>query len=145
MIEIKQIKADETYALRHLILRPHQQIEDCIYETDFEETTFHIGVYQEGTLVTVVSFNKENHPDYTFENQYRLRAMATLEMHRGKGLGRMAVTYAEAILRDLGVSFIWCNGRTNVENYYEKLGFKRRGEVFDYPPIGPHIVMVKTI
>ncbi|OIK16179.1 hypothetical protein BIV60_05940 [Bacillus sp. MUM 116] len=43
------------------------------------------------------------------------------------------------------VDLLWCKGRTTVQEYYMKLGFEAHGDVFDYPPIGPHIVMVKKL
>lgn len=45
MIEVKQIKAEDTHEIRHRILRPNQPIEACRYETDLLEGTFHLGVF----------------------------------------------------------------------------------------------------
>lgn len=36
-------------------------------------------------------------------------------------------------------------GRISVQKYYRKLSFKIHGEVLDYPPIGPHIIMYKNL
>jgi ribosomal protein S18 acetylase RimI-like enzyme len=79
------------------------------------------------------------------ERQYRLRQMATLEEYRKLGAGRAVVNFAEKIIKERGFDFIWCKGRTTVQKYYENLGFKPHGDVFDYPPIGPHIVMYKQL
>lgn len=51
----------------------------------------------------------------------------------------------EERLKLKGFEIIWCNGRTSVKGYYEKLGFKSYGEIFDYPGLGPHIVMYKEV
>ncbi|KJE31387.1 putative yitI [Bacillus licheniformis] len=32
-----------------------------------------------------------------------------------------------------------------MSGYYEKLGFSEQGEVYDIPPIGPHILMYKKL
>jgi GNAT superfamily N-acetyltransferase len=145
MIEIKEITPEMAYPLRHAILRPHQPFEACMYDTDNQEGTFHVGAFYQGKLITVASFYIEKNPELSSDKQYRLRAMATLEEYRKLGAGRQVVKFAENIIRNKGYELLWCNGRTTVQGYYEKLGFKSHGEVFDYPPIGPHIVMVKEL
>lgn len=145
MIEIRKIEPKMTYSVRHRVLRPHQTFEDCKYDTDHEDNAFHIGAFCQGKLISVASFCMENHPDFPIEKQYRLRAMATLEEFRRLGAGRSVVNYAEDFIKEQGVNFLWCKGRTTVQEYYSKLGFKVHGKVFDYPPIGPHIAMYKKL
>ena len=145
MFEIRKIEASETYTIRHSVLRPHQPFEECKYDTDYEDGSFHIGAFYQGTLVSIASFCLENHPDFPIEKQYRLRAMATLEDYRRLGAGRLIVSCGEQIIKQMGIYFLWCSGRTSVQGYYEKLGFKVHGEIFDYPPIGPHIIMFKKL
>lgn len=145
MLEVRTIDVEMTYDIRHKILRPHQSLEDCKYDTDLYDGAFHVGGFYEGKLISIVSFCIENHPDFNFENQYRLRAMATLEDYRKLNAGRKVVAHGEEILKERGVKFLWCKARTGVQEYYSKLGFKPHGEVFDYPPIGPHIIMYKEL
>jgi ribosomal protein S18 acetylase RimI-like enzyme len=96
-------------------------------------------------LISIVSFCIEDNPDFSIEKQYRLRAMATLPEFRKMGAGREIVNYGENIIKVKGYDILWCKGRTTVQGYYERLGFSPFGEVFDYPPIGPHIVMYKDL
>lgn len=145
MFKVKLIKAEMTYDLRHKVLRPFLTIEDCKYETDFEENTFHVGGFYKGQLVSIVSFVTDIHPDFSYKNQYRLRAMATLDDYRKLGGGRAVVEFGEEILRERGTEFLWCKGRTSVQEYYRRLGFTPYGEIFDYPPTGLHIVMYKIL
>jgi GNAT superfamily N-acetyltransferase len=145
MLEIRLIDPEMTYSLRHRVLRPHQSLEDCKFDTDHAENAFHVGAFHEGVLITVASFCIENNPDFPVEQQYRLRAMATLEDFRRLGAGRLVVDYAEKIIKEKGAGFLWCKGRTSVQEYYQKLGFVPHGEVFDYPPIGLHIIMYKDL
>ena len=145
MLQVKEIEAEQTYPMRHSVLRPHQKFEDCIYDTDNDEGSFHVGAYYEEKLITVASLYIENNPDLSEESQYRLRAMATLPNYRKLGAGRAVITFAENKLKEKDVDLLWCKGRTSVEEYYRKLGFAAHGDVFDYPPIGPHIVMVKLL
>jgi GNAT superfamily N-acetyltransferase len=145
MLEVRKIEPEMTYGLRRSVLRPNQTIEDCKYETDHEDYAFHVGVFFQGELISIASFCVENHPDFSIETQYRLRAMATIEEFRKLGAGRAVVNYAENYIKEQGVDFLWCKGRTKVQEYYTNLGFKIYGKVFDYPPIGPHIVMYKKL
>lgn len=145
MFEVKMINPEMTYAIRHKILRPHQSIEACKYTTDYEEGAFHVGVFYKGKLISIASFCIEKHLDFQFEKQYRLRAMATLEEYRKLGAGKAVVNFAESIIKERNFDFLWCKARTTAQGYYEKLGFRTYGEVFDYPPIGPHIIMYKKL
>ncbi|MFS0823329.1 GNAT family N-acetyltransferase [Bacillus sp. 1P02SD] len=145
MLVVKQIAPEMTYDLRHSILRPHQPMEACMYDTDHQEGGFHVGAFYEGKLISIASFCAVSNEDFPSRNQYRLRAMATLGEYRKLGAGREVVNFAESILKEKGTELLWCLGRTSVQKYYEKLGFRPSGEVFDYPPIGPHIVMVKIL
>ncbi|MGN7297943.1 GNAT family N-acetyltransferase [Ferdinandcohnia sp. SAFN-114] len=145
MLEVKKIEAEMTYELRHSILRPHQPMEASMYESDHENGSFHVGAFYYGRLISTASFCAMLNPDFSSEKQYRLRAMATVGEFRKRGAGREVVNYAESILQIKDIELLWCMGRTNVQGYYERLGFKQHGEVFDYPPIGPHIVMVKKL
>ncbi|KAB2334528.1 GNAT family N-acetyltransferase [Cytobacillus depressus] len=145
MIEVRKITPEMTYSLRHTVLRPHQTIEHSKFDTDHEDNAFHIGAFYQGRLISVASFIADKNPDFPIERQYRLRQMATLEEYRMLGAGRAIVNYAENLIKEQGIDFIWCKARTSVEGYYNKLGFNIHGEVFDYPPIGPHIVMYKKL
>ncbi|THE12026.1 GNAT family N-acetyltransferase [Bacillus timonensis] len=145
MLEVKTIEPEMTYHLRQTVLRPNQSIDESKYDTDHGDYAFHIGAFYQEVLISVASFIRDRNPDFPIESQYRLRQMATLEEFRKLGAGRAVVTYAENIIKERGIYFLWCKGRTNVQEYYSKLGFKAHGEVFDYPPIGPHIVMYKKI
>ncbi|WIV13821.1 GNAT family N-acetyltransferase [Proteiniborus sp. MB09-C3] len=145
MLEIRKVNPEMTYSIRHSVLRPHQTFEDCKYDTDYADNAFHVGAFYQGKLISVASFCVEKYPDFSIEIQYRLRAMATLDSFRYLGAGRSIVNYAEKLLKEQDINFLWCKGRTTVQEYYKKLGFKIHGEVFDYPPIGPHIIMYKKL
>lgn len=146
MLDIQLIEVEMTYSLRHQVLRPHQSIQECMYDTDHAEGASHVGAFDcRGKLVSIASFYIDNHPDFAAEKQYRLRGMATLEEFRGQGAGAAIVRYAEEKLQEQGFQLLWCMARTSAQGYYRKLGFETHGEVFDYPPIGPHIVMYKKL
>lgn len=145
MFDIRLIDPEMTYSIRHKILRPNQTIEDCKFDTDYGNHAFHVGAFYEGKLISIASFCLENHPDFPIEKQYRLRAMATLNEYQKLGAGRSIVTFGENLIKEKDYNFIWCKGRVTAIDYYTKLGYKVHGEVFGYPPIGPHIIMYKDL
>ncbi|MEC1678235.1 GNAT family N-acetyltransferase [Bacillus mojavensis] len=143
MLEVKTIPAEDTYEIRNRILRPHQSIEQCKYDQDHAEGSFHLGAFFEETLISIASFSPENQPLLTDSPAYRLRGMATLEEYRDQKAGSTLIKYAEQKLADMGVQAVWCNARYHVKSYYEKLGWKELGEPFEISGIGTHIVMYK--
>ena len=144
-LTIAFIEPEETYNLRHQILRPNQTLEDCKYPLDFEPSSFHLGAFVEGLLVSVASFFKEKQADIEGFDHFRLRGMATLVSHRNQRAGSNLIHFAEDYLRKQGATHWWCNARTTVQEYYQRFGMNPLGEVFEIPPIGPHIVMVKEL
>lgn len=145
MITIKEISAEETYPLRHSILRPHQTLDQCKDENDYRTVTFHIGAFDQQTLISCASFCDQAHDLLSEESQYRLFNMATLPAYRKQGAGRKVIQEAENRLLPKGIKLIWCKGRTSAHAYYERLGFQAYGEPFDYPDLGSHIIMAKAL
>jgi len=146
-LKVFRIEVEQTYSLRHNILRPHQPFKACQYDTDHDEHAFHIGSFNEGEgdLVSVASFYLESYAEFTSPKQYRLRAMATAEEFRNKRAGREVVHYAERIVKERKADMLWCKGRTSVQKYYQCLGFQAYGDVFDYPGLGLHVIMYKPL
>ncbi len=145
MFKVAEISKEMTYDLRHQILRPHQDFAMVKYDTDSYAGSFHVGAFADDRLVCIVSFCLEQCDKFRVEKQYRLRAMATLPEYRRMGAGKAVVSYAEKLLMRQGFSFIWCKARTSASAYYQKLGFIEKGEPFDYPGIGEHIIMWKSL
>lgn len=145
MIEVKQIHTDETYKLRHAILRPHQSLEDCKYPSDTEENSFHLGACMQDEIISIASFSNEQHPSFAEHYQYRLRGMATHPNFRKQHAGSSLIHHAKLILAERSAQLLWCNARTDVEDYYKRLGFKVYGDVFDIPSIGSHKLMYNEL
>ncbi len=142
---IKRIKRETTYQIRHSVLRQNQPFDSCKFDTDNIAGTFHLGAFLDEKLISIATFSPEKQQAFTAEKQMRLRAMATLDHYRMQGVGSAIIKHAEAVLKENGVAVLWCNARISARGYYDKLGFKSYGAVFDYPPVGPHIVMYKHL
>ncbi|WP_044640789.1 GNAT family N-acetyltransferase [Risungbinella massiliensis] len=145
MLKIKTITPEDTYPIRHKVLRPNQPIETCQYDTDHQKDSFHLGAFLDGKLISIASFYCETNDCFNTDLQYRLRGMATLEEYRNQKAGSSLIQYAETLLKKRGAQLWWCNARTSVSNYYQKLGLSEHGKVFEINPIGPHKLMYKKI
>lgn len=142
---IKQITAQETYAVRHPVLRTGKPIESCVFSGDNLDTTIHLGLYYERKLIGVVSFMSGSTSFFKEPYQYQLRGMALLKKFQNKALGALLTGYGERVLREQKASLIWCNARKKAVNFYRRNGFKTIGEPFDIPEIGTHCTMYKHL
>ncbi|MCA1023681.1 GNAT family N-acetyltransferase [Halobacillus litoralis] len=142
---IKEITPEETYLLRHQILRPHQSFAACQYDTDHDADTFHLGAFTKEKLIGTASFYHEPTLVIVGAHSYRLRAMGVLQEYRGRSAGRALILDGQKRIKNAGGDLLWCKGRTSVQPFYEKLGFSPYGDVFDYPPTGPHIILYKKL
>ena len=145
MVQVRLIAATDTYTIRQEILRPTQSIDDCKYEGDLDESTFHVGAFVDGKLICIGSFYQEAQEGLEGDKPYRLRGMATLPAYRGNGIGKQLIEYSEEILNERGCELWWCNARTSAGRYYKKLGLIQLGDIFVIDPIGPHVKMYKKL
>lgn len=142
---IKKISAEDTRNLRRLILRPHQKAEELVYPGDEDKETVHFGLYFRNELSGIASIYKNSPANYTEENAWRLRGMATNVNIRGMGLGKELMNECIMYVKNKGGKIFWCNARTTAEKFYEKFGMKRQGEVFYPEGLGEHVVMTMEI
>lgn len=74
----------------------------------------------------------------------RLRQMAVLNDLQGKGIGRALMNFAENIARDRGYKNLSMHARKNAIGFYEKMGYRVKGDEFVEVTI-PHYVMEKKL
>ncbi|MBM7691069.1 putative GNAT family N-acyltransferase [Peribacillus deserti] len=144
-MEVLRIEAKDTYIIRHNVLRPNQTIDDCKFLNDEENNTFHLGGFIQGELISIASFYKEKNSGFDDEHQYRLRGMATLPHYRSRKAGSILIKEAELLLQSRKASVWWCNARTSASGYYQKLGLRVHGAIFEIDGIGPHVMMYKNL
>lgn len=147
VFEVHAIAAEATYALRQRVLRPMQSLAECAYPEDHEPETLHAGCYRNGQLIGVGTIFFERREGSEFQSGWRVRGMAVSPEARGSGCGgavlKALLAHAEEHSPVGDEVEVWCNGRANVEGFYQRYGFRREGDVFELPPIGPHVVMVR--
>lgn len=144
-MRIRFLKAQDTWPLRHRVLRPHQTLEDCDYPNDRNPESFHLGVFIGEHLIGIGSFYGEKNDALKGWKQYRLRGMATHPEFRGQGAGAKLIRFAIEHLRAQRGDLLWCNARENAKVFYEKLGFSTHGEPFSIEGIGEHFVMQRRL
>jgi predicted GNAT family N-acyltransferase len=143
MFQIKEISAEETYAIRLEMLRKGIDL-PVEFSGDFDESTFHLGAFENDVLIGIASFMKTNNSSFS-EEQYQLRGMAILLIVRGKGYGKAMLHEAFEELKRKKIPILWCNARVVALDFYQKLGFEIIGEPFDISQIGTHYKMYKRI
>ena len=74
----------------------------------------------------------------------RLRQMAVMNDLQGKGIGKALMQFAENLARDRGYKRITMHARKDASGFYEKMGYRRKGDEFKEITI-PHYVMEKEL
>lgn len=128
-----------------MVLKPHLMPQECINPGDQNEQTFHLGAYVEKRLAAIGTFEPESFSALPSTKAFRLRGMATHPDCRRQGHARTVVLQAEVILLQRKVDLLWFNARVGAFSFYESLGYKYHGELFELPHIGPHKVMYKYL
>ena len=78
------------------------------------------------------------------DNIVRLRQMAVLDNLHGKGIGASIMNFAENVARDKGFKIMTMHARDTAIGFYEKFGYKVKGNQFIEVNI-PHHVMEKAL
>ncbi len=123
------------------MLRPNGTLEDCIFQGDNDELTFHLGAFVDKKLVSVASFYFERSDRFPDQYQYRLRGMATLPEYQGQGLSSSLLRTAFPVIKQNQCTLLWCNAREKAMGFYVKVGFTPNGDFFTIPNIRNHILM----
>ena len=74
----------------------------------------------------------------------RLRQMAVANKLHGKGVGASIISFAENIARDKGYNYISMHARNTAVGFYEKFGYKVKGQEFLEVNL-PHHIMEKPL
>lgn len=74
----------------------------------------------------------------------RLRQMAVQKNMQGKGIGESMMMFAENLARDKGFKAVTMHARDSAIGFYEKYGYKVKGEQFTEVDT-PHHIMEKRL
>jgi GNAT superfamily N-acetyltransferase len=142
---IATIAAADTLAVRQPVLRPGRPPEDARYAGDDDADSLHLGAFVDGRLVAVATIIRQPPPSEDDPGAWRIRGMATLPNHRGRGLGaRLLAGLLEHARGNRGRS-VWCTARIGAVSLYRRAGFEPAGTPFEIPGIGPHLLLRRTL
>jgi len=142
---IRPIAAAETRPLRQRVLRPHQTLDEVGFPGDDAPDAVHFGAFAGAVLVGIASLLREPPPGSAATGAWRLRGMATAPEVRGGGYGGKLALACIEHARAHGGTFIWCNARVAVGDFYRRHGLRAEGSVFELAGIGPHILMTRAL
>lgn len=136
-----------TRPLRQALLRPGQRQDELVYPGDLEPESRHFAATVAGAVVGIASVSRQAPPGAGSEGSkwFRLRGMATLPEHRGRGIGTALLERVAGYVAERGGDTMWCNARVTAEGFYRRSGFRTVGEPFELAGIGPHVVMVRAV
>jgi GNAT superfamily N-acetyltransferase len=121
LVEIKQIRAADTWVLRHKVMWAEKPIEFVILPNDAQG--FHYGLFDDGRLVSVISM-------FVDGDQAQFRKFATDNAYQGKGYGTKLLNFLIAEAKLLGIKQLICNARVAAIGFYERFGMEIDSEVF---------------
>lgn len=145
MIEIIKITYQETFSVRHPVLREGKPIESCFFEGDDLKTTKHFGLFIAKKIVGVVSIYKNKNSNFKSDNPFQIRGMAVLNIFRKKGFGELLVLHCEKYILEQNGDLIWFNARELAVGFYEKLNYVKWGDSFLIADVGKHYIMYKKL
>ena len=144
-MKIRRISREETYIVRQPVLRAGRPIEDCFFECDDHQLSFHFCVELDGKVISVLSALPIQSKIFPKLNAMRIRGIATLDQFQRLGYGSKLVRYAEEELKKNGIELLWLNSRITASEFYLKLGYKPKGDMFNIDGIGIHQKFFKTL
>ncbi|GAB3900237.1 GNAT family N-acetyltransferase [Larkinella knui] len=118
---IRQIKPEETYALRHEVLWPDKPVAYVILDDDAKGR--HFGAFLAGDLVAVLSLFVEN-------GVARFRKFATRPDCQRQGIGTRLLNQVIEDARKQGAHTLWCDARLSAADFYRRFGMEPEGELF---------------
>ena len=138
VIQVKQISSDEAkaraFAIRMRVFVREQRVPAAIELDRDDERAIHFMATSEGKAVGTARV-------VLHHGSAKIGRMAVLKSYRGKGVGKKLLQRAIATAKKLGVRTIYLHAQVPVIEFYEKLGFRCVGAVFDEAGI-PHRKMI---
>ncbi|MFM8813039.1 MAG: GNAT family N-acetyltransferase, partial [Methylophilaceae bacterium] len=138
IIEHGSAEYQQMVTLRYDILRKPLGLRFEPAELDGEAQHILIGAFEEELMLGCCMLVEEN------PQTVRLRQMAVYNEKQGKGIGRALMNFAETLARDRGYKTLTMHARKEAQGFYEKMGYKASGSIFNEITI-PHLVMEKKL
>lgn len=124
--------------LREDILRKPLGLSFSPGELEKEKDNLLIAAYEDDQMLGCCMLVEED------PKTVRLRQMAVINDLQGKGIGKALMNFSENLARDRGYKNITMHARKNAIGFYEKMGYRKKGEEFQELTI-PHYIMEKNL
>lgn len=139
VVDIVEIDADATHALRRSLLRDGTPSDQVVFDGDDLDTTFHLGAFVDGTLVAISTWMARRYPDLPDHPGHQLRGMATTPAVRGTGVSDELLVAGMGRCGGAGSTLVWARARVAALSFYRRHGFETRGhEYIDLTTGIPH-------
>ncbi|CAE8624713.1 unnamed protein product [Polarella glacialis] len=126
-VTLRRIKASDTVGLREKVMWPGRP-ELCSLPEDEVPEAVHLGAFAGEALVGVLSLFL---PKEGVKGRAQYRKVAVDQDWQGKGVGSALVRAAVEAAQSAGAAAIYCHARAAKTEFYERLGFARKGEPFE--------------
>ncbi|HTW18889.1 MAG TPA: GNAT family N-acetyltransferase [Mycobacteriales bacterium] len=141
-VTVRRAVTEEVLDLRLGVLRP--TVPRVPNPRDHDPETVHVAAFEDGVAVGTVTVQPE--PYDGDERSWRMRGMAVLPDHQGRGIGRAVLEEATRVAASAGASKLWANGRVSALEFYRRLGWVATGPVFNHGPDDlPHRVVIRRL
>ena len=138
VIQVKQISSDEAkaqaFAIRMRVFVREQRVPAAIELDRDDDRAIHFMATSEGKAVGTARV-------VLYHGSAKIGRMAVLKSYRGKGVGKQLLRWTITTAKKLGARTIYLHAQVPVIEFYEKLGFRCVGAVFDEAGI-PHRKMI---
>ena len=130
---------DQMVKLRYEIMRKPQGLTFSKEELQNEKNDILIGAFDEDEIIGCCILTKMDN------SCTRLRQMAVQKNKQGMGIGESMMSFAENIARDKGYKTLTMHARDTAIGFYEKHGYKIKGDTFTEVNIKHHVMEKKLV
>ena len=128
----------DAQAVRQKVFQEEQGIAKDIDFDGQDESAIHVVIYDTRNPVGTGRIR------YLDDNQTaKIERVAVLSELRGLGIGRLIMRHIDSHLATTGASKAVLDAQLHAKGFYESLGYKQEGEIFEEVGI-PHVKMVKN-
>ena len=141
-VEIRTARLAEIIDLRTDVLIRGTVRVSPQFDGDSAADTLHFGAFDGASNIACASCMQS---EYKNQPAWQLRGMATQQGRRSQGIGARMLAFIEnEFLRTIPNGLLWCNARLDAVAFYERAGWKTRGDLFEVTGVGPHREMVRA-
>jgi GNAT superfamily N-acetyltransferase len=144
--QLVALEPEETHPLRRAVLRNGTPSSEVVFDGDELDTTFHLGVRIGEDVVAISTWLERPYPDRPADHAFQIRGMATVDAHRGEGLGAQLLEAGIQRCRSAGAALVWARARDTALRFYVRHGFATVGVGYVDLTTGlPHHDVIRVI